>query len=462
MQTRMNNNIGIAQQGDKRFDVNNYTIIELTKMIGIKEDLSENSIKSRCNHLMSTFTKSKSRNTDVYADFINNIQKHLTNYIQNKSLGYNSSLEAIYNEEDSKNLKVALSDNIATAPIRAYTTKFPKSIMNPVYKETVTQLVSIDSIFRERTDELNNINFYQSSSNFQYKFANPVKNVVSMKITSVEVPVVWYLFNEGNNTFTIETKNNPDGITPDTIHTIVIPVGSYSNSILIQAINNIFTNIGNGLEYIIFGIDDNTGKSFFRAKKSGYDDPTTIGLNDPYLSNPNPVNPFMFNIYFYKDFTKLCEKKTLKEYDSIGWLLGFRSVSYSVKKDDQIFDYHSYGTAYILYNYLISEGAYGTSAPNYFFVDIDDFNNNYKSSGIIADNHNHVLSNTILGRISIPNPANTILFSNASDNVFKMREYFGPITITRLELKLLDRFGNLINLQNNDWSVTLEFTILYQ
>ena len=134
----------------------------------------------------------------------------------------------------------------------------------------------------------------------------------------------------------------------------------------------------------------------------------------------------------------------------------------SIKKDDLIFDYHSRDTAYILNNYLISEGAYGTSAPNYFFVDIDDFNNNYKSSGIIADNHNHVLSNTILGRISIPNPANTILFGNASDKVFKMREYFGPITITRLDLKLLDRFGNLINLQNNDWSVSLEFTVLYQ
>ena len=469
MQTR-NNNIGMGivphtkhRNEERRFDVNNYTVVELSKMIGIKEELSEKEVKSRCNHLITTFTKSNSstNNTTTYTEFINNIQKHLLDYIQHKSLGYNSTLETMYNQEDSKNMKVALSDNIVNAPIRAYSTLFPKSVINPVYKETVTQLVSIDSIFRERTDELNNINFYQSSSNFQYKFANPVKNVVSMKITTIEVPVVWYLFNEGNNTFTIETKNNPDGVTPDTIHTIVIPVGSYSNSVLITVMNNIFTNIGDGLEYIIFGVDDNTGKSFFRAKKSGYDDATT-GLNDPYLTVPNPVNPFMFNIYFYKDFTKLCEKKTLKEYDSIGWLLGFRSVSYSVKKDDLIYDYYTNGTAYILYNYLISEGAYGTSAPNYFFVDVDDFNNNYKSSGIIADNNNHVLSNTILGRISIPNPANTILFSNASDGVFKMREYFGPITITRLDLKLLDRFGNLINLQNNDWSVSLEFTILYQ
>lgn len=442
---------------EKRFNINNYSVIELKKMIGIKEELNEKNIKSKCDRLISSFSNSKINNSS-YIDFIINIQKYLIKYIQHKSLGYNSSLENMYTDTENKNIKLSMNDNQL---LHSYNSKFPKSSMNPVYKETVTQLVSIDSIFRDRTDEINDINFYKSSSHFQYKFANPVKNVVSMKITSIEVPVVWYLFNEVNNTFTIETKNNPDGVTPDTIHTIVIPVGSYTSNTLVSIINNIFINIGHGLEYIKFGIDETTGKSFFRAKKSGYDDSIT-SLKDPYLNDPNPANPFLFNIYFYKDFNKLCEKKTLKEYDSIGWLLGFRSVSYSVTKDDLIYDYYSQSTPYVLNNYLISEGAYGTSAPNYFFVDIDDFNNNYKSSGIIADNNDYVLSNTILGRISIPNPANTILFGNASDNIFKMREYFGPITITRLDLKLLDRFGNLINLQNNDWSVSLEFTILYQ
>jgi len=472
METRINNsnntntnntNTNTMMTSNKRYDVSSYNITELSKMIGIKDDFSEKNIKSRCSHLITTLEKSKSKNanSNVYADFINNIQKHLIDYIQHKSLGYNSTLEGIFNEEESKNMQIALKDNTLNAPIRAYNTQFPKSVINPVYKETLTQLVSIDSIFRERTSLSNDINFYESSSHFQYKFANPLKNVVSMKITAIEVPVVWYLFNEGNNTFTIETKNNPDGITPDTIHTVIIPVGSYSNSVLITAMNNIFTNMGNGLEYIIFGIDENTGKSFFRAKKSGYDDAIT-GLNDPYLNDPNPVNPFLFNIYFYKDFTKLCEKKTLKEYDSLGWLLGFRSVSYSVTKNDTMYDYHTFGTAYVLYNYVISEGAYGTSAYNYVYVDIDDFNNNFKSSGIIADNKDYILSNTILGRISVPNPANTILFGNASDGVFKKREYFGPITITRLDLKLIDKYGNLINLQNNDWSLALEFTVIYQ
>lgn len=448
-------------QSQNNLDINKYTITELSNIIGINDDFSESNIKIKCNKLIASFSKLKTSKSKDYIEFINKIQSQLINYIQHKSLGYNSDLENMFQKETSKNFQMAVKDNVLNAPIRSHNIQFPKSLINPVYKETFTQLVNIDSLFRERTQMSSDINYYQSSSHFLYNFANPLKNVVSMTISSIEVPIIWYLINEGNNTFTIETKNNPDGVTPDTIHTIVLPIGSYTNTTLSDIMNNIFINTGKGLQYILFGINDNTGKSFFRAKKNGYDDPVN-SLNDPYLNDPNPVNPFMFNIYFYKDYSKLCEKKTLKEYDSLGWLLGFRNVNYSVKKSDVLHDYYTYSTAYTLYNFISSEGAYGTSAYNYMYVDVDDFNNNFKSSGIIADNQDQLLSNTILGRIGIPNPSNSILFGNGSDKVFKTREYFGPITINRLELRLLDKYGNTLNLQNNDWSIALEFTVLYQ
>lgn len=459
MMITRNNNINNHNQ-DKRYDVKKYTVSELLKMIGIKDgeekELNENSIKTKCNHLINSFSKSKTKidikNIPIYKNFILNVQNELVENIKNKLIGNNA-----------KEYKDSMNDFIPkdNQPVKTYNTKFPKSLINPVYKETITQLVSIDSIFRERTDDSNSINYYQTSSNFQYKLANPLKNVISMKISTVEMPFVWYLFNQSNNTFTIETKNNPDGITEDTLHVITIPVGSYTNPTLISFINNIFINTGKGLEYIIFGIEEATGKSFFRVKKQGYDDEVTA-VNDPYKDDPNPENPFIFNIYFYKDFKKICEQKSLNEYDSLGWLLGFRQPTYFVTKNDIYIDYYTFDSTYELPNYLKSEGAYGTSATNYIFIDVDDFNNNFKSSGIIADNNDYISSSTILGRIGIMVPANTMLFNTASDKVFKTREYFGPISITRLNFKLLDRFGNVINLQNNDWSISLEFTVIYQ
>ena len=42
------------------------------------------------------------------------------------------------------------------------------------------------------------------------------------------------------------------------------------------------------------------------------------------------------------------------------------------------------------------------------------------------------------------------------------REYYGPVTIERLNVKLLDDIGNIVNLNSGDWSITLLYECLYQ
>ena len=42
------------------------------------------------------------------------------------------------------------------------------------------------------------------------------------------------------------------------------------------------------------------------------------------------------------------------------------------------------------------------------------------------------------------------------------RDYFGPVNIVRLRIKLLDDRGNVVNLNGNDWSITLISESLYQ
>jgi hypothetical protein len=42
------------------------------------------------------------------------------------------------------------------------------------------------------------------------------------------------------------------------------------------------------------------------------------------------------------------------------------------------------------------------------------------------------------------------------------RVYFGPVTIDRLRVRLLDDKGNLVNLNDNDWSFSLIAEQLYQ
>ena len=42
------------------------------------------------------------------------------------------------------------------------------------------------------------------------------------------------------------------------------------------------------------------------------------------------------------------------------------------------------------------------------------------------------------------------------------RTYFGPVDIDRMAVKLLDDKGNILNLNGNDWCVTLVCKCLYQ
>ena len=41
------------------------------------------------------------------------------------------------------------------------------------------------------------------------------------------------------------------------------------------------------------------------------------------------------------------------------------------------------------------------------------------------------------------------------------RNYFKPVNIDKLTIKLFDEYGRIIDLNNMDWSLTVEFSKLY-
>ena len=78
----------------------------------------------------------------------------------------------------------------------------------------------------------------------------------------------------------------------------------------------------------------------------------------------------------------------------------------------------------------------------------------------MSQKNNTFLGNNILGKIAVTFPDSLIL-NNASDNIFRTREYYGPVKIKKLQISLLNKYGNIIDLLNNNYSLTLEFNILY-
>jgi len=322
-------------------------------------------------------------------------------------------------------------------------------------RKTTKRVLSIDSLFRK--------NYYSTkSTDFLYTLPDPINKVTSLKISSIEFPNSWYTFSSGNNSnsFTITIYNSPTptdmtNVVYDPVisHTIWIPDGNYRSDILVSSINNTFSNTRYGLEYIYFDINEINTRCIFRSKLPGDDS------RDMYLNTSLPPN-----FYFTVDFT-IPNIPARPLYKNAGWMLGFKNPFYTVKCNASdptvILDTAQFSMS--IYNwYLESESSYGSSMQNYLFLELDDFNRNSTANIFFSKTVNEAyLGNNIMGRITVTSGMNTIVTMDGGNLLFKTREYYGPIRLEKLHIRLIDKFGDPVNLEGNDFSFMLEIEQLY-
>jgi hypothetical protein len=327
--------------------------------------------------------------------------------------------------------------------------------VNPKYRKTVKHVLSIDSLYRK--------NYHATkSTDFIYTLPSPIQNVVSMKIAAVEYPNTWYMFSGENqsNVFTITLYNCP---TPSDTGTpypsvlknvITIPEGNYLTNSFETTINNLFSNIRNGLEFICLEVNTKDGHLYFRTKHFG-DDIKNIYLNSQINTNTN--------FYFTLDFT--VESEPMRPlYRNAGWLMGFRQPFYTVayQPNPTPIQYNNQFTTNI-YNWRLgSESTYGGSVQNYIYLDVDDFNRNSVSNAFLCENAaGSYIGNNIMGRITVTSGMFTVITNTSMDLLFKTREYFGPIRLEKLHIRLLNKYGELVYFNWNDYSIMLELEVSY-
>jgi hypothetical protein len=152
-------------------------------------------------------------------------------------------------------------------------------------------------------------------------------------------------------------------------------------------------------------------------------------------------------------------------YKNAGWAMGFYKDIYEVKTGVAFITRLNPNATYepITYNrYVESESSYGSSVAQYFFLELDDYNRNFTTNTIIAETGGGThLGNNIIARIPITSPALNINHTSPSDLIFKQRDYFGPVKIEKLHLRLVDRYGETLDIQNNDYSVAIELITTY-
>jgi hypothetical protein len=214
--------------------------------------------------------------------------------------------------------------------------------LNPLLKQTIKRVISIDSQYR-------NISTDPLTTSFSFDLSEPLRDVVSLKLYSVQIPYTWYTVGKsfGSNFFYI--KGNTAGVS-DKQYQIAIPPGNYDSTTLPQAINKSFYDISNttasdinfnGLDLITY--DSTTAKS-------------TVQLNIQ-----NTFNESYYNMNF-ANFTSPIDPSNNKY--SIPGYMGFNYQSYNLNTINSNQTYYSTSIINSQYsqNYVLD------NSNNYFTV----------------------------------------------------------------------------------------------
>lgn len=335
---------------------------------------------------------------------------------------------------------------------------FPGTL-NPLEKRIITKNISIDSLFRP--------NFYTTTStDFTYVFPEQLNNITSMKLTSLEIPNMWHNYSSKNytNQFTINLYNMvniTDSATGEPIqnisHMVYIPDGNYDSNTFPIAINQYFSNIGNGLQLLVLEVSTTTSNTVIRVKNKVYDANSSYYVYEP--NNPYYSPGFYFDVMF-----GIQDQPQIPLYNTMGWMMGFRQPCYEVNINNSFINNSISNQGSIVFEgYLNSESSFGCNSINYIYLDVDDFQNNFATNSIITTNNatNNGLGRNVLARIILTTNSFTVSMDTAQDQIFKKREYFGPVKLEKLKIRILNKAGHVLDLIENNFSFLLEVTQLY-
>ena len=433
-------------------NINNYSISELENFLGLKENYSFNDIinneKSFVNVLDSSNEYDKNKKKEIKV-FLANAKERMFNKLKNmvdiQNDGFIEDYDKLLDPTTEKNIvsqttadfggyhyvmnkdTTTFNDVIDKQkklnPVETYPTNVARSYLNNLKRKTITQTIILNSLYRD--DYLNTL-----STDFSITLPNYFKNVLSIRLSSLQLPNVLYCISANNNNNSLyifeDALGGVEGI-------VVIPDGNYDYTtfatLLQTSINtqlstlNFVVTVDLATQKITITNTVNVFTMNFIVKES------ISGVNTEYIINKN-----------YKQLR--CVNDITELYKRLGWIMGYRNALYTGQQS------------------YVAEGIYNGSFTEYIYFILNDFNNS-QSQNIIGMFSKSTIGNNILAMIPLNVDSFHICFDNGADFIEKKREYFGPVNIQKLKIQLLNQYGEILNLNCMDFSFSLELELGY-
>lgn len=420
-------------------DINTYNIGELEKLLKLQKNYTSENIYYSKESIANSISKSnisESKKTELYI-FLDNIKNKLienllatSNPINNNSIyaikQYNGNQYIINNGENT------LGDYKQTN----------KSLLKKIY--------TIDSIFRQNYELIDN-----PSHNYTIQLPETISRAITMSISSIEIPLTYHNVSNyyNNNVFTIEILDASSTPTQNSPLLIQLSPGLYESRISSYSPNDVRKIICNDIEReinekikMVNLIDISNNLKFVLEPKSGFSCFTYDNSNSHLGNYKIRIN---FNVNNPNANSSNCYSNEL--YQKLGWQLGFRNNSILIEQNNL---------------FAISTGICHINYPRYIYIALDDFQSSSQNHFAIASDS--IVAPNIITRINILSllEEKTAFKQGAyAGDIYynhkHIREYFGPTSINKLKVQLLDEYGRPFSLNNMDWSFIITFECLY-
>lgn len=283
------------------------------------------------------------------------------------------------------------------------------------------RIINVDSRFRS--------NLSDPTTNFSYSCEHAYKNLIRLKVSSLEIPNTLYVFsqNRGNTNFLIKAYDINNVVQSLKVE---IPEGNYTET---QLIAEIQSQLDTGFKDA-FGIFITVSLNPINRKV------TFANLGTSTVPPPaDPTNPTKtFVIDFNSD--KLYVRNRSQDF-GLGYNLGFRKKLYRAT-DVMIIDGLP---AY----YIASETCINVSGDTYMFLCVNDLH--------CVEQKTREDYLQCLAKVIIKQDTSSVIYDGTccltNEIIFP-----APVDLRILNVKLVDIYGQVIDLCDNNFSFSLEIT----
>ena len=476
------------------FDVDNYSMSDLIHILKLqqKAPLTKADIIEAIENMVEEF-----EGQEKYIKFFLNVQSKL---LEEKDI-YAESLAVSQSEKDIETINEMHELIKKVAPDAIIQTPAQLNGSNNNNLSEKHRIISFDSLFRPMLDpvsvagcpSITQENFNQLThdpSDYVLNLSQPITNVTKLKLIGVSIPIKWYVFSADYGTNYMDISIN------DTHTLLTIPEGNYDSSTIITALNNAATTASLS---IVFSYNSTNGK---------------ISVVN------NTGNTIQFNWYYPMNTEKCGYAKGQKMDYNLGWLLGFRERSNLLSNGVTLtapsllnlkgFDYlfislddfvnnkpnqdlitnvkqkNMYKLPSYYNRHTMDKDCNGATFPTNCLPEKsgcgmvphkpDEISSLTEAQrftieqikaamdGIDVDRYGapsaaDLLAKIVVGDFNFPNGSLTRLPGDL--DTIGEREYFGPVTIRKFKVKLLSKFGHVINLNGDNWTFTIQTTENY-